>query len=149
MLLQDAEFEPLRRSLKAHNCPSVLQPSKAIVLVRPEQYFDTIASLGCRHLKRYNVVIAESEEYLMDQVLVRMASKKRPRENRQEREELDLDVRFVELRTFICEAPKFLMAGTVAQSTTEAVRSTSGASSSYLAHARGGNPRRRALGTWA
>ena len=31
-------------------------------------------------------------------------------------------------------ANKFLMAGTVAQSTTEAVRSSSGASSSYLAH---------------
>ena len=34
--------------------------------------------------------IAESEEYLLDEVLARMASKRRPRENRQERQEMHL-----------------------------------------------------------
>lgn len=57
-----------------------------------------------------------------------MKSTQRPRENRPEREELELDIKFVHKRTFICEAPRWLMATTVMQSTTEAVRSSSAAS---------------------
>ena len=37
-----------------------------------------------------NVVIAESEEYLMNDVLRRMASKQQPRENKGQRVEFDL-----------------------------------------------------------
>lgn len=148
MLLQGKEFKPLRNNLQNAGYPLVLKPSDVIVLVRPDQYLDTVHSLEHHSLKRYNVVIAESEEYLVDEVLQRMRSKGRPRENRADREELDLDPEFVHKRTFLCEAPKLLVAGTVAQSTTEARRSSSAASSNYLAHARGGNPRRRALGPW-
>jgi len=149
MLLKDREFRPLRKSLMDARFPMLL-PSGTIVLVRPDQYLDTVNSptLQSHALKRYNVIIAESEEYLMDEVLLRMASKRRPRENRLERAELDLAADFVTQRAFLCEAPKLLMAGTVAQSTTEAVRSTSSASASYFAHHRGVNPRRRALGHW-
>jgi hypothetical protein len=153
MLLQDKEFKPLRKSLKEEGFPLVLQPSKTIVLVRSDQYIDTVNSpvLRSHTLKRYNVIIAESEEYLMDQVLVRIASKHRPRENKQERVEVDLgsfDTKFIAKRTFICDAPKLIMASTVAQSTTEAVRSneSSSASTNYFVHTRGGNPRRR--GAW-
>lgn len=120
MLLQDEEFEPLRNNLQNAGFPLVLKPSNVIVLVRPDQYLDTVHSLEHRSLKRYNVAIAESEEYLLDEVLQRMRSKERPRENRADREELDLDPKFVYKRTFLCKAPKLLVAGTVAQSTTEA-----------------------------
>jgi len=150
MLLQDKEFSPLRKSLQAAGYPLILQPSEAIVLVRPDQYLDVIDSntLHSHTLKRYMVIVAESEEYLMDEVLLRMASRQRPRENRQERVEVDLDdfaQHFVINRTFICQAPRMLQAGTVAQSTTEAYQPDA---SGYLAHSRGGNPRRRVLGEW-
>jgi hypothetical protein len=67
-------------------------------------------------LKRYNVVIAESEEYLMNDVLLRVASKQRPRENNAEQVVFDLYkfiVNFEIKRTFICEAPMVLLTGTV------------------------------------
>lgn len=150
MLLKDGEFKPLRKSLQDAGYPLVLQPSQTIVLVRPEQYLDTVNSLEGHSLKPYKVLISESEEYLMEEVLSRMSSKRRPRENRQDREELDLSIKYIKRRTFICEAPLMLIAGTVAQSTIEAVRSasTSSASANYFTHARGGNPRRR-VSDWA
>jgi len=155
MLLQDSEFKPLRKALEDAGCPLVLQPSGTIVLVWPHQYLQVVNSreLRSRDLKRYEVVIAESEEYLMDDVLLRMASRQRPRENRSERLGVDLYsfvVNFHMKRTFICQAPLRLAANTVAQSTTEAVRSTSSASSrpNYFAHVRGQNPRRSAVCTW-
>jgi hypothetical protein len=163
MLLLDKEFNPLRKSLLDAGYPILLPPSKAIVLVRPDQYLETVNSqaLSARTLKRYHVVIAESEEYLMDEVLSRMSSKKRPRENKAERAEIESKsfyANFVVKRTFIVEAPMFLVANTVVQSTTEAVRSNSSIVSdsspnrnesfSYYTHGRGGNPRRHVLGTW-
>lgn len=155
MLLEDKEFKPLRKSLRDAGYPLALQPSGTIVLVRPHQYLETVSShaLRSRTLRRYNVDIAESEEHLMDDVLWRMASKQRPRENKGERVQLDLYgfvANFEIKRSFICEAPLLLVASIVAQSTTEAVRSNSSASSGsgYLAHVRGRNPRLCALGTW-
>ena len=83
--------------------------------MRPEQYIDTVNSfLQLDILKRHHVVIAEAEEYLMDEVLSRMASKSHPRENRQERKELDLSITFVSNRTFVFEAPKLLIGSVVA-----------------------------------
>jgi len=166
MLLQDNEFKPLRKSLKDVGYPLILQPSKTIVLVRPDQYLTTVNSptLQSQNLRRYKVLVAESEEHLMDAVLWRMASKQRPRENKGERVELELSLQFVTERTFICEAPRLLIASSVLQSTTEAVRSKasasvqseaeaavfpkSSASSSYFAHTRSRNPRRHAVGRW-
>jgi len=100
------------------------------------------------------VAIAESEEYLLNDVLLRMASKQRPCENKGDRVELDLYnfvVNFELKRTFICKAPLLLVADTVTQSTSEAVRSNANASSSsgYFVHVRGRNPRRRVLSTWS
>ena len=65
-------------------------------------------------MKRYNVVIAESEEYLMNDVLLRVASKQRPRENKAEQVVFDLYkfiVNFEIKRTFICKAPMILLDG--------------------------------------
>lgn len=68
MLLEDKEFRPLLKSLRDARCPLMLQPSKTIVLVRPDQYLDTVNSptLAGKVLKRYNVIVAESEGHLMD-----------------------------------------------------------------------------------
>lgn len=153
MLLQDKEFKSLREHLRDAGYPVVLPPSGALVLVRPDQYLEAVNCpiLRSRTLKRYNVLISESEEYLMNDVLLRMASKQRPRENRGERQDLDLYSLVVEFeikRTFICEAPKLLVANSVVQSTTEAVRS-SASSTSYFVHTRSRNPRRYVQGTWA
>eukprot|EP00928_Gymnodinium_smaydae_P013546 TRINITY_DN14937_c0_g5_i1.p1 TRINITY_DN14937_c0_g5~~TRINITY_DN14937_c0_g5_i1.p1 ORF type:complete len:441 (-),score=51.27 TRINITY_DN14937_c0_g5_i1:210-1532(-) len=149
MLLQDKEFKPLRTSLQEASCPLEIRPQGTIVLVKPTQYFEVVSALGRRKLKRYQLLITESVEYLMDQVLARMASKSRPREKVDEREEIDVRVcGFVCKRSFICEAPRLLMSGAVSQSTTEALRSGSSASQSYFAQARGINPRRYVLGPW-
>ena len=78
-------------------------------------YSDTIRSLASHVPKRNNVIIAESEEHLMDEVLTRLASKRRPRENKQMRRELDLSPTFDTKRTFVCEAPVLLMANSVAR----------------------------------
>jgi len=153
MLLEDKEFRKLLESLAKAGFKYEL-PSGTIVLVRPDQYLETRAALRAEYpkgaLKRYNVVIAASEEYLMDEVLLRMASKKRPRENRAERQELG----FLNLlasakidRTFlhIASSPPLRNRTSVNQSTTEAVRSASSSNPGYLAHYthnRGQNPRR-------
>jgi len=147
MLLQGNEFRQLRNALKEEGYPYELLRSGTLVLVRPDQYVQTVSSLRHRSLKRYNVVIAESEEYLMEEVLQHFSSRQRPRENKAERSELDLhrfDADFHVERTFVCMAPSLLFADTVTQSTTEAVRANSGSTSrdDYFDHFRGQNPRR-------
>merc|ERR1711904_288510 len=110
--------EPLHRDLQKSDFTRLVHhPSTAIVLVRPDQYLYTFACLHSCELKRYNVVIAESEEYLLDNVLARMVYKQRSRENRGERKELDLGNGFVEKRTFLCEVPMMLSSSAVVQST--------------------------------
>ena len=105
MLLEDKEFKPLRLSLQEAGCPLTVRPFGAVVLVKPTQYFCVMSALGHRRLKRYQLLITESVEYLMDHVLARMASKSRPRERRGERVEFNVDVcKFVCRRSFICEA---------------------------------------------
>jgi len=149
MLLEDKEFKPLRLSLQDAGCPLTLRPSGTVVLVKPSQYFGVMSALGKRKLKRYELLITESVEYLMDQVLTRMASKSRPRERRGERVEFDVDVcQFVIRRSFICQAPQILKSDTVTQSTTEALRSGSSSSHGYWAHRRGINPRRCLSASW-
>jgi len=152
MLLQGKEFRQLRNALKEEGYPCVLQLSGTVVLVRPDQYMQTLNSLRPHSLKRYHVVIAESEEYLMEEVLLSLACRQRPRENKADRLELDFysfDTNFVVKRTFLCTAPSLLFADTVTQSTTEAVQANSGAISrdDYFDHFRGQNPRRHVLGS--
>ena len=86
MLLRDEVFQPLRRSLREAGYPLVLQPSGCIIPVSPDQYLQTLNSdaLLSRTLKRYNVIIAESKEYFMNEVLSRIESKQQPRDNKDE-----------------------------------------------------------------
>jgi len=149
MFLQDKEFKTLRTSLELAGCPVILRPSGTIALVKRSQYFHAISALANRDLKRYQLLISESVEYLVDEVLARMSKKSRPYARRSEREAIDAHTcRFVHKRTFICKAPNLITSRSVAQSTTEAVRSSSSSSRGYWARARGINPRRCALGSW-
>lgn len=68
MLLKDKELKPLRKCLLDSGYPLVIRPSNVIVLVRPDQYLDTVSSLASLSLKRYKLAIAESEEYLVDEI---------------------------------------------------------------------------------
>lgn len=144
MLIYGPEFSTLRMALKEHGFPLMLIPSTTLVLVPPEQYLATVNSptLSSRALKRYSIIIAESVEHLVDEVLMRMAARQRPYENMAGRLEVDLSSTFVIKRTFIQPAQRLLVSG-VTTSTTEAVRTGSSMSSSYLSHVRGGNPRKR------
>eukprot|EP00973_Karenia_brevis_P095939 12429883-Karenia_brevis.AAC.1 len=144
MLLRGPEFRPIRLALKEHGFPLMLVPSTTLILVPPEQYLMTVNSptLQGRALKRYSVIVAESAEHLISEVQMRMSARQRPYENRGARIEVDLNVRFVINRTFIEPAQNHLVSG-ITESTSEAVRTDSSMSSSYLSHFRGGNPRRR------
>lgn len=149
MLLQDKEFKPLRMSLEAVGCPSTLRPHGTVILVKPSQYFHVMSALGHRSLKRYQLLIAESMEYLVDEVLARMSKKSRPYARQSEREDIAAHAcTFVYKRSFICEASNRFTSRSVAQSTTEALRSASSSSQGYFVHTRGINPRRCALGFW-
>merc|ERR1712014_555875 len=88
-------------------------------------------------LNAYQIIIAESEEYLLEEALLRMKSRQRPRENKKQRTELGEFSfgGFRVKRTFLCEASLLCDAKSVAQSTTEVVVGAS--SSSYFAHFRG------------
>jgi len=141
MLLEDAEFASLRGQLGSRGMRPDL-PCGALVLVHPDHYHAVLYNVAGRKLKRYNLIIVESDEYLLDEVLHRLSSKRRPRENRQERQKIEFAATFVTKRTFLCLVPTLRVASAVAQSTTEAQRSSGASSSNYYAHARGGNPRR-------
>merc|ERR1712216_221928 len=107
----------------------------------PEQYLATVNSptLRGRALKRYQVIITESAEHLIDKVLTRMAARQRPYENTGVRIELDLNTHFVIKRTFIQPAQHLLLSG-ITESTTEAVRTGSSMSSSYFSPSEGSTP---------
>lgn len=142
MLLEDAEFANLRGQLRRRGLRPDL-PCGALVLVDPDHYHAVLYNLAGRELKRYSLIIVESDEYLLNEVLFRLSSKQRPRENRKERQRVEFMEAFVTKRTFLCAVPTLGVAEAVAQSTTEAQRSDGASSSNYWAHARGGNPRRR------
>eukprot|EP00931_Biecheleriopsis_adriatica_P039464 TRINITY_DN22569_c0_g1_i1.p1 TRINITY_DN22569_c0_g1~~TRINITY_DN22569_c0_g1_i1.p1 ORF type:complete len:622 (+),score=89.82 TRINITY_DN22569_c0_g1_i1:212-1867(+) len=149
MILSCPEFGPLRSRLLDAGYSVVQKPSKAVFLVYPDQYLDTIASLASHTLKPYQVVITECLESTLAELLQRMRCKDRPQPNKQGRKQLDLSINFVSKRTFICEAPRLLPATGDSQSTTEAVTVCSGGRTGYFSYKRGTNPRRHAFGSAA
>ena len=50
MLLEDAEFKPLRQSLQKAGYPLVLHPSDALMLVRPDEYLETVSMHVCARI---------------------------------------------------------------------------------------------------
>ena len=101
MLLEDREFENMREHLGSRGLRPNLECG-ALVLVRPEHYHAVLYNVAGRELKRYNLITAESEEYLLDEVVLRLSSKQRPRENRQERQKVEFMETFITNRTFLC-----------------------------------------------
>lgn len=160
-LLEGPAFRPCRDSLGAagHSC---VHPSEAIVLVRPEQFSDVSTSLADHELHPFHIVITESFEYLLEEVLLGIPCRRRPREKLHARKQLeqpvgetaegqDAKAEFLHIfdvqRTFLCLAPQYKDPRTVVQSTTEAVRSAEDAGEElrpreYHQHKRGINPRR-------
>ena len=90
------------------------------MLVHPDHYHTVLYNIAGRELKRYNLIIADADAYLVDEVLLRLSSKQRPREKRQERHKVEFMTTLVTKRTFLCSFFKLKDASTVAQSTTEA-----------------------------
>merc|ERR1712113_1367564 len=141
-----------------------------MVFVRCEQYEDVSRALVGRELHPFHIVITESLEYLLDEILESFPSRRRPRERRNARITIseppgntgasehdgqgadDASARasddwegYEVCRTFICEAPVLMGSRTVVQSTTEAVTiedASSSAAANYQSHFRGVNPRR-------
>ena len=99
MLLEDREFENMHEHLGSRGLRPYLG---SLVLVRPEHYHAVLYNVAGRELKRYNLIIADSEEYLLDEVVLRLSSKQRPRENRQERQKVEFMETFITKRTLLC-----------------------------------------------
>mmetsp|Transcript_42173 Transcript_42173/g.136464 ORF Transcript_42173/g.136464 Transcript_42173/m.136464 type:complete len:344 (-) Transcript_42173:163-1194(-) len=77
-LLEGKEFKQCRKDLVEAGLDVVLG-SRAVVLVRPDQYHDALRAVAIETLKPYNVLVSESLEYLLDEVLAGMAFKQRPK----------------------------------------------------------------------
>lgn len=143
-------------------------PSGALIFVNPEQLPEVLRQLANHELHPFHLVVAQSKEYLIDEVLASMPCRKRPKEKRGKRLSLSNDVgeefhydaylpkdgdrvpceMLIESRTFLCLAPQLREANTVNQSTTEACTDDLRSTESVYNHRRGTNPRRFDL-SWA
>lgn len=149
-LLHGPQFLPHRAAMENAG-QSCQDPSKAIVLVRPEQYSNVRRALISFELRPYNVVLTESFEHMLREVLSAIPCRRRPSEKTRSRQEIlvagmqqvvatiianiscrhrrrdaailpaDFGSMFDVRRSFICEAPHLREAFSVIQSTTEAV----------------------------
>eukprot|EP00405_Crypthecodinium_cohnii_P021724 CAMPEP_0206477836 /NCGR_PEP_ID=MMETSP0324_2-20121206/35671_1 /ASSEMBLY_ACC=CAM_ASM_000836 /TAXON_ID=2866 /ORGANISM="Crypthecodinium cohnii, Strain Seligo" /LENGTH=374 /DNA_ID=CAMNT_0053953979 /DNA_START=435 /DNA_END=1559 /DNA_ORIENTATION=+ len=86
-LLEGSEFRSVREAMEAsgYNC---IHPSQAIVLVKPDQFSETSIALKGHELHPFHVIITESFEYLLDEVLAGIPCRRRPREKARSRREL-------------------------------------------------------------
>jgi len=77
-LLRGKEFERYRNDLiqAGHSCEL---ESGALIFVPPELYGETVGALDGVELRPYNVVIAESFEYVLDELLNKIPFKRRPK----------------------------------------------------------------------
>eukprot|EP00928_Gymnodinium_smaydae_P062547 TRINITY_DN46388_c0_g1_i1.p1 TRINITY_DN46388_c0_g1~~TRINITY_DN46388_c0_g1_i1.p1 ORF type:complete len:507 (+),score=38.94 TRINITY_DN46388_c0_g1_i1:133-1521(+) len=145
-LLRAEQLKPFIDELKRSDYPHVL-PSKALIFVKPDQYADVMSDLKDHSVSSFHVIATESMITVIREVLQSMPYASRPHEKVNSRREVDLSVKFEIERTFLCEAPKLFLRGSVVQSTTDAVISQGTASSSvhrsnYYSHNRGMPPRR-------
>eukprot|EP00928_Gymnodinium_smaydae_P084565 TRINITY_DN67827_c0_g1_i1.p1 TRINITY_DN67827_c0_g1~~TRINITY_DN67827_c0_g1_i1.p1 ORF type:complete len:585 (-),score=42.15 TRINITY_DN67827_c0_g1_i1:286-2040(-) len=159
-LLNGSELSACRDELANAGHPCVL-PSGTFIFVKPDQFEVTRRALVGWELHPFHVVIAESLEYLLDEVLSKFAYRSRPREKRQCREQINYEsacfppsgssdegnsqqseyenTELVIERTFISSVPVLKDSKSVVQSTTEAVEDTS---AFHYSSFRGRNPRR-------
>jgi len=168
VLLHGPQFRACHDALQKNGHPSE-HHSGALLLLRPEQVADVMRALHSEfELRPYNVVITESFEYLLDEILAEMSCRQRPREKAGSRiaiswmhefadtgslqeagsaasdpeeaeDSVDLPWEICDQRTFLCMAPSLRPASSVAQSTTEV---TVQESDGHYSHHRGINPRR-------
>eukprot|EP00747_Dinoflagellata_sp_TGD_P162218 gnl/TRDRNA2_/TRDRNA2_179575_c0_seq1.p1 gnl/TRDRNA2_/TRDRNA2_179575_c0~~gnl/TRDRNA2_/TRDRNA2_179575_c0_seq1.p1 ORF type:complete len:495 (+),score=90.08 gnl/TRDRNA2_/TRDRNA2_179575_c0_seq1:51-1535(+) len=77
-LLQGPELQPCRESLESAG-HHVVSPEGALTFVKPEQYVDTRCALVGFELHPFHIIISESFEYLLEEVLSTIPYKRRPR----------------------------------------------------------------------
>jgi len=169
-LLNGPEFRPCRQAMESEG-QSCVHPSQAIMLVKPDQYREISFALKGYELHPFHVVITESFEYLLEEVLAGIPCRRRPRQKANTRQEVapvpvppcceppplraqrgageqpGTEEPFVlcERRTFLCMAPRLRDFASVVQSTTEAIHSNGHCMmepNSYFNYFRGINPRR-------
>lgn len=78
-LIEGPQFKPCRDAL-VNTGFSCLHPSGAIILVRPDQYRDVSQALIALEVHPFHVIITESLEYLLDEILSGIPCRRRPRE---------------------------------------------------------------------
>jgi len=141
LVLHSSQFKPCLDSLElAGYVPQT--PQAVLMLVMPEQYRDTCKALVGKHLSpKFNLIIAQDLEYLLEELLHNIGFQRRPKIKRGDNGRQSLLDTTWELhveRTFLCYAPLPRNAASVVQSTTEVVAQ----SDVHYSHTRGSNPRR-------
>merc|ERR1712058_206812 len=88
-LLNGPEFGPCREAMDeaGHQC---VLPSRALCFLKPAQVLDVDHALVGKDLRHYNIVISSGFEYLLNEVLEAMPSRKRPRQKPAKQYELDM-----------------------------------------------------------
>jgi len=77
-LLHGVEMGPCREALEQSGFHCEL-PCGALMFVSPADFLTTVSKLEGTELRPYHVVVGESLEYLINEILARMPFKKRPR----------------------------------------------------------------------
>lgn len=77
-VLQGPQLKQCRQALESAG-HSVVLPERTLVFVKPEQYFNVRRELVGRALTFFHMIITESLEYLIDEVLSNIPYKRRPR----------------------------------------------------------------------
>mmetsp|Transcript_88305 Transcript_88305/g.175521 ORF Transcript_88305/g.175521 Transcript_88305/m.175521 type:complete len:515 (-) Transcript_88305:336-1880(-) len=163
-LLHGPQLSTCIQALKDDGFPCKL-PSGAFVFVPPTQYTITCKALVGMELHPFHVVVSQSFEYLIEEILYTIPFRRRPKvkpepHGRKELQGIEVDMEnsggkdmydatlderddkpciFVEARSFLNVLPLLKDARSVAQSTTEAVTEQS---TRHYSSFRGYNPRR-------
>jgi hypothetical protein len=160
-LLHGPALQKCRDALDAEGHSYVL-PQGALMLVEPEMFQSAQNVVVEFELHPFHVIVCDDFKHLVDEILLSIPSRHRPRLKahgsqilclpclpmfssrqalppHQHRDPADILSDIVVERTFVCSAPRLLPATTVAQSTTEAINEDS---TMHYAYRRGLNPRR-------
>eukprot|EP00746_Dinoflagellata_sp_MGD_P152669 gnl/MRDRNA2_/MRDRNA2_83822_c0_seq2.p1 gnl/MRDRNA2_/MRDRNA2_83822_c0~~gnl/MRDRNA2_/MRDRNA2_83822_c0_seq2.p1 ORF type:complete len:619 (-),score=95.23 gnl/MRDRNA2_/MRDRNA2_83822_c0_seq2:182-1831(-) len=86
-VLHGVQFLPWREAMNKAGYPCE-HSSRAIILVKPVQYPDSCGQLENFELRPFHVVITESLEYLLEEVLATFPCRRRPREKASARQKI-------------------------------------------------------------
>jgi hypothetical protein len=118
-LLESPSLRGCRADLEAHGYACVL-PRGAVIFVHAAQYREAMHLINGMELKRSHVLVTASLEYLVEEALAQIPSRRRPSKKTRPIGEMPSPLQVVTRRTFLGVMPRLLAASAVNQSTAAA-----------------------------